>query len=360
MLPSTITTQRFLITHPRRTRRTQKGRTAMSRKHSARLVGGLAALTVALAACSSSGGREESDGGGGNAGVADTERITIAMVTHQAPGDTFWDIIRKGAEAAAAKDNIELDYSADPDATKQAQLIQAAIDKGVDGIAVTDPNTGALGGAIKDAIEAGIPVTMFNAGGPDAIGLGALGYFGQGETDAGIAVGERLAADGAKDVLCVIQEQGQQQLEDRCAGVTQGVGGAADVERLFVNGRDSSAVVSSIEAKLTEDKGIDWIVTLGAQFALNATQSVETAGSSAKIGTFDTNQELVNAIKDGSVAWAIDQQPYLQGYLAVDALWLYIYNGNTLGGGGTVATGPAFIDSENVAQVAEFAANGTR
>ena len=135
-----------------------------------------AAIPVALGACSSSGGKQESAStAGGGAGVADTPSMTVAMITHQAPGDTFWDIIRKGAEAAAKKDNVKLEYTADPDATKQAQLIQAAIDKKVDGIAVTDPNTGAIGPAIKKAVAAGIPVTMFNAGGPDAMGLGALG-----------------------------------------------------------------------------------------------------------------------------------------------------------------------------------------
>jgi len=320
----------------------------------------VAALTVGLAGCSSSGGREESGGGGLEAGQADTEQITIAMITHQAPGDTFWDIVRKGAETAAAKDNVQLEYTNDPDATKQAQLIQAAIDKDVDGIAVTDPNTGALGGAIESAVEAGIPVTMFNAGGPDALGLGAIGYFGQAEIDAGVAVGERVVEDGGKNVVCVIQEQGQQQLEDRCDGVRQGVAGAAEVERIYVNGRDDAAVTTGIQAKLTEDQSIDWVITLGAPIALDAVKSVEGASSDARIGTFDTSQELVTAVQDGSVAWAIDQQPYLQGYLAVDSLWLYINNGNTLGGGGNVATGPAFIDETNVDQVAEFADNGTR
>jgi simple sugar transport system substrate-binding protein len=333
----------------------------MTRSKSAATAAVALTAVLALAACSGSGGKQAtSSSAGGNAGVANTPKITIAMITHQAPGDTFWDIIRKGAEAASAKDNVDLQYSNDPDATKQAQLIQAAIDKKVDGIAVTDPNTGALGAAIKKAIAAGIPVTMFNAGGPDALGLGALGYFGQGESDAGTAVGKRIVADGGKNILCVIQEQGQQQLEDRCAGVTTGAGSGAKVSKIYVNGRDDSAVTTSIQAKLGQDKTIDWVVTLGAPFALDAVKSVKGAGSSAKIGTFDTNKQLVAAVQDGSVAWAIDQQPYLQGYLAVDALWLYKTNGNTIGGGQNVATGPAFIDKSNIARVSQFAANGTR
>ena len=331
----------------------------MIRKKTTAAVALTLATALSLAACSSSGGKQDTTTGGSNAGVADTPEMTVAMITHQAPGDTFWDIIRKGAEAAAAKDNVKFDYSNDPDATKQAQLIQAAIDKKVDGIAVTDPNTGALGSAIKAAVAAGIPVTMFNAGGDDALGLGAIGYFGQGEVDAGVGAGKKIVDEGGKNILCVIQEQGQQQLEDRCDGVTKGAAGA-QVQRLYVNGRDDSAVTTSIQAKLTEDKSIDFVLTLGAPFALDAVKSVEGAGSSAKIGTFDTNKELVGAIKDGKVGFAIDQQPYLQGYLAVDALWLFKTNGNTIGGGTNVATGPAFIDSSNVDKVAEFAANGTR
>lgn len=320
-----------------------------------------ACSTIALGACSSSGGKQTAEGtaGGNAAGVADTPSMRVSMITHEAPGDAFWTIVRSGAEVAAKKDNVQLDYTNDPDATKQAQLVQAAIDKKADGIAVTMPNEGALGPVIKKAVEAGIPVTMLNAGGPKAMDLGVLSYFGQGETDAGVAVGERVAEAGGKKVICVIQEQGQQQLEDRCAGVTQGAKGAS-VERVYVNGRDPANVTTTIQAKLTQDPSIDWIVTLGAQFALQSVQSVSGAGSSAKIGTFDTNKELVQAIKDGKIQWAVDQQPYLQGYLAVDALWLYKTNGNVIGGGKNVATGPSFIDSTNVEKVAQFAAKGTR
>lgn len=315
-------------------------------------IGAVAAL--ALTACSSGGGRDS--GGGG----VDTDPITVAMITHQAPGDTFWDIIRKGADAAAAKSNVTLEYSGDPDASRQAQLIQAAIDKGVDGIAVTSPNTGAIGPTIQKAVEAGIPVTMFNAGGNDWQDLGGvISYFGQGEFPAGVAVGERAVADGGSNILCVIQEQGQQQLEDRCDGVIEGAGGAT-VKRVYVDGRDDSAVVTTLQAELTADSSVDFIVTLGAPFALGAVKAVDGAGSSAKIGTFDTNAELVKAIQDDNVLWAIDQQPYLQGYLSVDQIWLYINNGNIIGGGQSVPTGPAFIDSANVDVVAEFAAGGTR
>jgi len=209
------------------------------------------------------------------------------------------------------------------------------------------------------AIAAGIPVTLFIAGGPDALSLGALDYFGQGEKDAGVAVGKKAVSDGAKNILCVNQTQGQQQLVDRCDGVKEGAAGAK-VTQIYVNGTDDSAVTTTIQAKLTQDTSVDYVVALGAPIALDAVKSVKGANSTAKIGTFDTNKELVAAIQSGSIQWAVDQQPYMQGYLAVDAIWWYRTNGNTLGGGQNVATGPAFIDKSNIEAVAKYAANGTR
>ncbi|WP_347354128.1 sugar ABC transporter substrate-binding protein [Intrasporangium sp.] len=318
-----------------------------------------AATAVTLAGCSSSGGRSADQASTQGAGKASTPTMTVSFITHSPTGDTFWDIVRRGAEVAAAKDNVQLEYSGDVDPTRQAQLIQAAIDKKVDAIAVTDPNTGALGPTIQRIKQAGIPFVMLNAGEADAFRLGALGFFGQSETDAGFAAGQRLAKDGAKHVLCVIHSQGQTQLEARCDGIAKGLGTAGKVDRAYVKGEDPSDVSTKINAALTQDPSLDWVVTLAATYALNAVQSLP-AGSTAKIATFDTNAELVTAIKDGKVAWAIDQQPYLQGYLAVDSLWLYKTNGNTIGGGRPTATGPAFIDKSNVDAVAKFAANGTR
>lgn len=325
-------------------------------------VAAMAAIVV-LAGCSASGGKENDEGsaGGTGAGKADTARVKIAMITHEAPGDAFWDRIRKGAEAAAAKDNVELVYSNDPQAPKQADLVQNAIDQKVDAIAATLSNPDAIGPVIKKAADAGIPVVLFNAGlsGTVLEDTGALMYFGQDETIAGQAVGERLAEDGAKNVICVIQEQGQVQLEARCDGVEQGMSGGK-VEKLYVNGRNQPSVLTDIQAKLAEDKSVDHVVTLGADFALTAIKAVDQSGSSAEVVTFDLNEDLVTAIQDGTVKWAVDQQPFVQGYEAIDSLWLYLNNGNTIGGGREVLTGPAFVDESNADVIAPYAKRGTR
>jgi simple sugar transport system substrate-binding protein len=319
-------------------------------------------LPLILAACSTTGGKKAATGGGTSvaAGHANTQRYTIAMITHAAPGDTFWDIIRHGALAASAKDNITLKYSSDPDPTKQAALIQDAINSKVDAIAVTDPNPAAICPAIQKARAAGIPVAMFNAGVGNWQQCGGMEYFGQDESIAGEAAGKRLAAAGAKHVLCVLQATGQVQLEARCAGVQKGLGSEGTMTKVYVNGTDNSAMLSSMTAKLTQDKSIDAVITLGAPVALVAIQSIGSAHSTAKLYTFDTNAALIAKIKSGAVQWAVDQQPYLQGYESVDSMWLYLTNANVLGGGVTVLTGPAFIDASNVAKVAQYAQAGNR
>ncbi|MGA5603541.1 sugar ABC transporter substrate-binding protein [Streptomyces griseoincarnatus] len=324
-------------------------------------VAAAAAAALALAGCSSSSGGKKSEEGGvdASAGKASTPQMTVALVTHQAPGDTFWDTVRKGAEAAAAKDNIKLIYSADPNAGNQANLVQAAIDQKVDGIAVTLAKPDAMKGVIGKADKAGIPVVGLNSGLSEWKQFNMLEFFGQDESVAGEAFGKKLNEVGAKHALCVVQEQGNVGLTQRCDGVEKTFDGKLDVQN--VNGADKPSVKSTLTAKLKQDSSIDYVVTLGAPFALTAVQSVSDAGSKAKVATFDLNKELIKAIKSGDIEFAVDQQPYLQGYLAIDGLWLYKHNGNYSGGGEQpVLTGPAFVDESNVDEVSEFAAKGTR
>ncbi|WP_433332134.1 sugar ABC transporter substrate-binding protein [Spirillospora sp. CA-294931] len=315
-----------------------------------------AALTglLTLSACSDSGGKkaeEKATEGGG-------PRLKIAMVTHSGPGDTFWDIVQKGAKAAAAKDNVEFQYAADPDGGKQAQLVQSFVDKKVDGIIVTLAKPDALKDVVSKATAAKIPVVSINSGADVSAKLGAIAHFGQDEKIAGEAAGKQLASSGAKNAICVIHEQGNVGLEDRCAGAKATFGGK--LENLFVQGTNMPQVKSSVAAKLQADKGIDGILTLGAPFAATSVDVVKEANSKAKIATFDMNKDLVAQLKSGAIEFAVDQQPYLQGYGAVDELWLLKHNGNVLGGGRPVLTGPAIVTKDTAAAIEPFANKGTR
>ena len=316
-----------------------------------------AAAVLALAGCSGGGAPEsqpQNQGGGGGGG---NSGYTFAMITHETPGDTFWDRIRAGAEQAAKDTGSTLKYSADPDATKQAVLIQNAIDSKVDGIATTLVTPDALIPTVKKAIAAGIPVDSFNSGFAYWQQAGALTHFSSDEFLAGQQAGKRAKDAGATKILCTIQQTGSVALEDRCKGVKDSF---PNTENLQVNGADDSAVTSAIQAKLSEDKSIDWVINLGAPSALDTVRAREGSGSNAKIGTFDTNPDLAQAVKDGKVQWYIDQQPYLQGYMAVTQLYLFKKNGNILGGGKPVLTGPTFVDSSNIDTILPFVQNNTR
>jgi simple sugar transport system substrate-binding protein len=325
--------------------------------HRAALVAVLAAGCLLAAGCSASGG--SNDTSDGSAGKAGTGRIKVALITHGARGDAFWELVRKGAQAAAAKDNIDLTYASDSEAAAQASLVRDAIRDRVDGIALTLAKPEAMQSAVSAAKAAGIPVVGLNSGIDAWKSEGLLEYFGQDESVAGRAAGDKLDELKAKHALCVIHEQGNIALEARCAGVKKTFGGETDL--LYVNGTDMDAVGAAVTAKLRADPSVDEVVTLGAQFALAAVKSVKAAGSKAQVASFDLNNGLVKSVQSGDVQFAVDQQPYLQGYLAVDSLWLYHSNGNFSGGGtAPVLTGPAFVTKENVSSVAKFAANGTR
>ncbi|MET7741276.1 sugar ABC transporter substrate-binding protein [Streptomyces sp. NPDC005385] len=320
------------------------------------------ALGVSLAGCSSTGGKRAEDArkaaaAQGRAAV-NTPKWTFAMITHSGDGDTFWDIVQNGAKQAAVKDNINFLYSHDDEAQQQAQLVDAAIDKKVDGIIVTLAKPDAMKAAVARAHKAGIPVITVNSGSAESKAFGALTHIGQDETIAGEAVGEELNKRGRKKALCVLHEQGNVGHEQRCAGIKKTFHGT--VQNIYVQGTSMPDVQSSIGAKLQADGSIDSVVTLGAPFADTAVKAKKDAGSKAEIDTFDLNAKVAAELKDGTLGFAVDQQPWLQGYEAVDLLWLYKYNADVLGGGKPVLTGPQIITKDQASELEQYADRGTR
>ncbi|MEO3974511.1 sugar ABC transporter substrate-binding protein [Streptomyces sp. CAU 1734] len=321
-----------------------------------------AVLGFSLAGCSSTGGKRAEDARKASAAagkaVVDTPRWTFAMVTHSGDGDTFWDIVQKGAEEAAAKDNINFLYAKSDEGQQQAQLVQTYVDKKVDGLIVTLAKPDAMKAAVEKAVAAGIPVITVNSGSAQSKAYGALTHIGQDETVAGEAVGDELDERGRKKALCVLHEQGNVGHEQRCAGAKKTFGG--DLVNLYVDGTNMPDVQATIEAKLQTDPSIDAVVTLGAPFADTAVKAKRAAGSKAEIDTFDLNAKVAASLKDGTLGFAVDQQPYLQGYEAVDLLWLYRYNADVLGGGKPVLTGPQIITRDDAGELEDYTKRGTR
>jgi simple sugar transport system substrate-binding protein len=318
-------------------------------------VAALAALT--LAACSDENAvNKETDssaaGGSGKYG------FKIAVVTHGGAGDAFWSIVKNGAQQAGKDMGDNLTYSSDGDPQKQAQLIDAAINQKVDGLVVSMANPGALKASIQKAVAAGIPVITINSGASESRSVGALTHIGQDESVAGQAVGTKLKESGVKNAICVVHEAGNVGLEQRCAGVKSGLG--ATTTNLQVDNNNLPGAQATIKAKLQQDTSIDGVVTLGGQVATVAGNAIAEAGSSAKLATFDLNADVAKAVQSGKILFAVDQQPYLQGYLPVVMLTLYKTNLNVLGGGQPALTGPTLVTKDNAAQIEKLAAAGTR
>jgi simple sugar transport system substrate-binding protein len=336
-----------------------------------RLFGGLGLLVVlALAAlavgCGSSkkgttsaGGGASTSTSGDNVKLTQGSNLTIAMVTHSDEG-SFWSVVKKGAEQASKDLGVKLIWSpSNNDPQKQAQLIDAAVSQKVSGLAVSVPNADAIKAPLAKAKAAGIPIITLNSGEQDSKALGAITHVGQDEVVAGQAAGERLKAAGVKKVLCVIHEQNNIGLEQRCQGVKQGFGGT--VENTQVKGTaDLATTQTEIKSKLQADKSIDAVITLNPDIGEAAKTAIKGASSSAKLATFDLSPKIISDIEGGSVVFAVDQQQYLQGYLPVLFLKLYITNNNTVGGGQPVLTGPGFVDKTNAATVAKLTGQGTR
>ncbi|MGK5627698.1 sugar ABC transporter substrate-binding protein [Streptomyces sp. URMC 123] len=321
-------------------------------------------LGVALAGCSSTGGKRAEERAARAAQAAEgraavnTPRWTFAMVTHSGDGDTFWDIVQKGAKQAAVKDNIEFLYAHHKEGKEQAQHVQTMIDKKVDGLIVTLAKPDAMKDVVDKAVKAGIPVITVNSGSQESKDFGALSHIGQDETIAGESVGEELNKRGRKKAVCVLHEQGNVGHEQRCSGVRKTFKG--ELENLYVDGTNMPDVQASIEARLQSQRDTDAVVTLGAPFAATAVQAKKQANSEAEIDTFDLNESVAQSLKSGDLGFAVDQQPYLQGYQAVDLLWLYRYNADVLGGGRPVLTGPQIITKDEAAKLEEYAKRGTR
>jgi simple sugar transport system substrate-binding protein len=316
-----------------------------------KLVGAVVAAGVLLAACSGTGKDEDATKDNG-------KDLKYAVITHSGPGDAFWDRVKSGAEKAGADYGVSVKYSADDDPAAQSQLIDSAVADKYDGIVVSMANPDGLEDSIKKAVAAGVPVVTINSGVDRFKEFGAITHIGQTETIAGEAVGERLKAEGLKNGVCVIQEAGNIGLEERCAAVKKTFGGT--MTNLQVDGKNDSAVQASITSKLQADKDIDVVLTLGGQYAIDAVGSIEESGSSAKLATFDLSEDVIKDIQSDKILFAVDQQPYVQGFLGITTLYLKDINGNDVGGGQPINSGPAFITKENADAVLKFAANGTR
>lgn len=300
----------------------------------------------------------------GSVAAQEQRPYRIVVVTHGQASDPFWSVVANGVNDAARDMRVTVEYQAPGtfDMVAMAQLIDAAVASNPDALVVSLPDADALGPSIEAAVAAGIPVMTINSGSDVAQSLGAMAHVGQTEYEAGYGAGQRMAAAGATNALCVNQEVGNAALDLRCQGFTDAMGEAGGVVNvLAVELSDPTGAQSRIAAALAADPAIDAVFTLGPTGAAPALAALEAEGllGTMKVATFDLSPEVLQAIVDGNMLFAVDQQQYLQGYLPIVYLTLYLENLNTPGQF-LIPTGPGFVTQDTAATVIEYSARGTR
>jgi simple sugar transport system substrate-binding protein len=300
----------------------------------------------------------------GAASAQDADQLRFVVVTHGQAADPFWSVVQRGTDQASKDLGVTVEYQAPStyDMVAMSLLIDAAVASKPDGLVVSIPDADALSPSIKAAVDAGIPVISINSGADVSKDLGILTHVGQTEYDAGLGGGERMGQEGVTNAICLIHEAGNAGLEERCRGFTDGLAkSGGTVEQLVVDLNNPTEAQQRVEAALTSNPDINGIMALGPTGAQPALMAIQSAGvqDTVKLATFDLSPEVLQGIKDGTVLFAIDQQLYMQGYLPIVFLTLYVRNGNMVAND-VVMTGPGFVDKSNVDKVIGLVDKGTR
>ncbi len=289
-------------------------------------------------------------------------RIRIAVVTHGQASSPFWAIVRTGVDAAERQMDVLVDYDA-PDVyslSRMRQLINEAVDSKPDGLVVSVPEPGVMP-AIRRGVKAGIPIITINSGSEDLKRLGVLAHVGQPESRAGLAAGRRLARAGVRRAICVNQQVGNTGLDERCEGLERAMRAVGGTSRVIGIDDQSAATPRRIGTAVVEDNADGVLATnsTGGMLALDGLARVRRVGR-VKVGAFDLAPEVLEAVRTGKLLFAVDQQPYLQGYLPVVMLANRARYGLLPAQGDVVATGANFVTAANADQAIELSRRSIR
>ena len=290
-------------------------------------------------------------------------RPRIIIVTHGQAADSFWRIVRNGAETAAAETECDLDYRSPEkfDPAAMAQLIDAAVAAKPDGLIVSIPDTAVLSRSIRAAVAAKIPVISINSGLEVSKQLGCLMHVGQEDESAGKKAGERLKALGVKDAVILNQEVGNAALDLRIKGFREGFEGPFHHVQVLPVTMIFKECQGAVTDYIEKYPGLDGLVALGPTAAEPALQAIEQIGKVGKIKVcvFDISPVVIQALVNNQVEFAIDQQEWLQGYLPVVFLANYVKYGSILQND-LISTGPNLVTRENALKVVKPLGPGFR
>nr|WP_152565755.1 sugar ABC transporter substrate-binding protein [Devosia riboflavina] len=287
--------------------------------------------------------------------AAEGERFVL--VSHAPDSDSWWNTIKNAIALAGEQMGVTVEYRNPPtgDLADMARIIEQAAASNPDGIISTIADFDVLSRPLSDAVARGIPVITINSGTEEqSKQIGALLHVGQPEYDAGFGAGEKAKAAGVTSFLCVNHYITNPASVERCQGFADALG--VDLGNQMIDaGQDPGEIQSKVAAYLQTNPDTNGILTLGPTSAHPTIAALNDNGKAGAIffGTFDLSGEIATAIKDGTINFAIDQQPYLQGYLPVVILTNLARYGVVPGN--SINSGPGFITKDNIALVEQYA-----
>jgi simple sugar transport system substrate-binding protein len=326
------------------------------------LIGGIVGLLAAACGNARQPSGDAPAGDSTQAQASPRSEVKIAVVTHGQASDPFWSVVKNGVDRAAKEVGATVTYQAPQtfDMVAMSRLIDAEVARKPDGLVVSIPDAAALSRSIKAAVDAKIPVISMNSGAEIYRELGVSMHVGQSEYDAGVGGGERMAAAGVRNALCINDEIGNAGLDLRCKGFLDALGKAGGRGKvLAVSLTDPTDTQAKVTAAMGPD--IDGMLALGPLSAMPALAAIKQAGrlGKVKLATFDLSPEVLAAVRDGEIDFAIDQQQLLQGYLPVMLLAQRRRYG-VLPAIGVLPTGPGFVVKETAAEVIDLSKLGLR
>ena len=291
------------------------------------------------------------------ASVAQAQGERFVLISHAPDSDSWWNTIKNAIELAGDQMDVEVEYRNPPtgDLADMARIVEQAAASNPDGIIVTIADFDVLEGPITNAVDKGIPVVTINSGTHEqSESLGALLHVGQPEYDAGFGAGKRGKAQGVKKFLCVNHYITNPASVERCQGYADALGVELG-NQMIDSGQDPAEIKNKVLAWLKANPDADAVLTLGPTSAHPTLAALDDAGLDGEIhfGTFDLSGEIAGGIKDDVIAFAIDQQPYLQGYLPVVILTNLARFGVVPSG--HINSGPGFVTKANIELVEKYA-----
>ncbi|MEI6782686.1 MAG: substrate-binding domain-containing protein [Verrucomicrobiota bacterium] len=230
----------------------------------------------------------------------------------------FFGPVKKGVADAAKQLNMQCDFKgpAGGDAEAQIVMIRQAVAQGYEGIAVNIIDSAKLAPVIDEVIKAGIPVVAFNCD-DKTVPTKRLSAICQDVYEAGRKLGKTVApsiSDGST-VFITLHDEGVSALEARKKGIVDGLKGKnLKFETIVAGSRDNAIKV--VTERLKEHPEVKTVLCTGQSDTEGVGLAIERgfSGKGFLVAGFDLSEETLRLIKRGTIRFAIDQQPYVQGY----------------------------------------------